>query len=161
MEPWVWAVLLLMLGIGLAVMEVFFTSAGILAVLSAMSLLAALLQRLLGPSGAQAMVALGGLIDTHAATASAVSSLDSKTGDLAGVVRDVLAARAERDGNIGTGTLRHLPWSHHVSDCRLKWTSCRFLRSHFGQRRQSAKIFKLSGNRTFQQIGNFVWARPC
>jgi membrane-bound ClpP family serine protease len=41
MEPWIWAVLLLMLGIGLAVMEVFFTSAGILAVLSAMSLLAA------------------------------------------------------------------------------------------------------------------------
>jgi membrane-bound ClpP family serine protease len=41
MDPWIWAVLLLMLGIGLAVMEVFFTSAGILAVLSAMSLLAA------------------------------------------------------------------------------------------------------------------------
>jgi membrane-bound ClpP family serine protease len=41
MEPWVWAVLLLMLGIGLAVMEVFFTSAGILAILSAMSLIAA------------------------------------------------------------------------------------------------------------------------
>jgi hypothetical protein len=38
---------------------------------------------------------LGRLKEQHAATASAVSSLDSKTGDLAGVVRDVLAARAE------------------------------------------------------------------
>jgi membrane-bound ClpP family serine protease len=41
MEPWVWALLLLMLGIGLAVMEVFFTSAGILAVLSFISLMTA------------------------------------------------------------------------------------------------------------------------
>jgi membrane-bound ClpP family serine protease len=41
MEPWVWALLLLTLGIGLAVMEVFFTSAGVLAVLSFISLMAA------------------------------------------------------------------------------------------------------------------------
>jgi membrane-bound ClpP family serine protease len=41
MDPWVWALLLLMLGIGLAVMEVFFTSAGILAVLSCISLITA------------------------------------------------------------------------------------------------------------------------
>jgi uncharacterized membrane protein (DUF4010 family) len=36
-----------------------------------MSLIAALLQRWMGPSGAQAAVALGGFVDTHAATASA------------------------------------------------------------------------------------------
>ena len=36
-----------------------------------MSLIAALLQRWLGPSGAQAAVAMGGFVDTHAATASA------------------------------------------------------------------------------------------
>ena len=37
-----------------------------------MSLFAALLQTILGPSGAQVTVALGGLVDTHAATAAAV-----------------------------------------------------------------------------------------
>ena len=36
-----------------------------------MSLFAALLQTIIGPSGAQVTVALGGLIDTHAATAAA------------------------------------------------------------------------------------------
>jgi membrane-bound ClpP family serine protease len=41
MEPWVWAILLLALGTGLAVSEVFFPSAGILGFLSAVSLVAA------------------------------------------------------------------------------------------------------------------------
>jgi uncharacterized membrane protein (DUF4010 family) len=44
-----------------------------------MLLIAALLQRLLGPSGAQATIALGGLIDTHAATASAARLASSGT----------------------------------------------------------------------------------
>jgi membrane-bound ClpP family serine protease len=39
---WVWAVLLLVLGIGLAIMEVFFPSAGILGFLAAASVLAAI-----------------------------------------------------------------------------------------------------------------------
>ncbi|MGA2034025.1 MAG: NfeD family protein [Thermoguttaceae bacterium] len=43
MEPWIWAVLLLMLGLGLAVLEVFFTSAGVLAFLSAAAMLAAII----------------------------------------------------------------------------------------------------------------------
>ncbi len=41
MEPWVWAVLLLVLGTGLALLEVFFPSAGILGFLSAVALLSA------------------------------------------------------------------------------------------------------------------------
>lgn len=41
MDPWIWAVLLLVLGTGLAVMEVFFPSAGILGFLSALALAAA------------------------------------------------------------------------------------------------------------------------
>jgi membrane-bound serine protease (ClpP class) len=41
MDPWVWAILLLLLGTGLAVMEVFFPSAGILAFLSVAAVLAA------------------------------------------------------------------------------------------------------------------------
>jgi membrane-bound serine protease (ClpP class) len=41
MEPWLWPVLLLTLGLGLALLEVFFTSAGILAFLSAAAMLAA------------------------------------------------------------------------------------------------------------------------
>jgi membrane-bound serine protease (ClpP class) len=41
MEPWVWPLLLLAVGLGLAVLEVFFTSAGMLALLSAAVLLAA------------------------------------------------------------------------------------------------------------------------
>jgi uncharacterized membrane protein (DUF4010 family) len=48
-----------------------------------MSLLAALVQTLLGPSGAEALVALGGLIDTHAATASAGRLASSGTLELA------------------------------------------------------------------------------
>lgn len=42
MEPWVWAVLLLCLGTGLAILEVFFPSAGILGFLSALSFLGAI-----------------------------------------------------------------------------------------------------------------------
>ena len=43
MDPWVWAVLLLVLGTGLAVLEIFFPSAGILAFLSVVALLAAIM----------------------------------------------------------------------------------------------------------------------
>ncbi len=42
MDPWVWAILLLVLGTGLAVMEIFFPSAGILAFLSVAAVLAAI-----------------------------------------------------------------------------------------------------------------------
>lgn len=42
MDPWVWAVLLLVLGTGLAVMEVFFPSAGLLGFLSATAVAAAI-----------------------------------------------------------------------------------------------------------------------
>lgn len=41
MDPWVWAVLLLVLGTGLAVLEIFFPSAGILGFLAAIALVAA------------------------------------------------------------------------------------------------------------------------
>jgi membrane-bound ClpP family serine protease len=42
MDPWVIAVLLLIVGLGLAVLEIFFPSAGVLAVLSAVAMLAAI-----------------------------------------------------------------------------------------------------------------------
>ncbi len=42
MDPWVWAVLLLVLGMGLAILEIFFPSAGILGFLAASSILAAI-----------------------------------------------------------------------------------------------------------------------
>jgi len=42
MDPWIWAVLLLLLGLGLAVLEIFFPSAGILGFLSACAILAAI-----------------------------------------------------------------------------------------------------------------------
>jgi membrane-bound serine protease (ClpP class) len=41
MHFWIWAILLLVLGAGLAVLEVFFTSAGVLGVLAGLSLVAA------------------------------------------------------------------------------------------------------------------------
>ena len=43
MDPWVWAILLLVLGTGLAVLEIFFPSAGILGFLSAAAILAAII----------------------------------------------------------------------------------------------------------------------
>jgi membrane-bound ClpP family serine protease len=43
MDYWVWAVLLLVLGMGLGIMEVFFTSAGLLAFLSAASIIASVI----------------------------------------------------------------------------------------------------------------------
>ena len=43
MELWVWAMLLLVLGMGLAILEVFFPSAGILAFLSAAATLASII----------------------------------------------------------------------------------------------------------------------
>jgi membrane-bound ClpP family serine protease len=42
-DPWLWAILLLMLGLVLLVMEIFFPSAGILAFLSAASFIAAII----------------------------------------------------------------------------------------------------------------------
>ena len=42
MNPWVWAVVLLLLGTALAVMEIFFPSAGVLAFLSVAALIAAI-----------------------------------------------------------------------------------------------------------------------
>lgn len=41
MDPWIWAILLLMLGIGLALLEVFFPSAGLLGFLAAAALISA------------------------------------------------------------------------------------------------------------------------
>lgn len=38
-DPWIWAVCLIILGLGLAVLEVFFPSAGILGFLSACAIL--------------------------------------------------------------------------------------------------------------------------
>jgi membrane-bound ClpP family serine protease len=50
MEPWIWPILLLALGLTLAVLEVFFPSAGLLALLSAVALVAAVIQAFrLGP----------------------------------------------------------------------------------------------------------------
>jgi membrane-bound ClpP family serine protease len=43
MDPWVWAILLLATGIGLAVLEIFFPSAGILGFLSAAAILASII----------------------------------------------------------------------------------------------------------------------
>lgn len=43
MEPWIWAVCLIILGLGLAVLEVFFPSAGILGFLAACSILGGIL----------------------------------------------------------------------------------------------------------------------
>jgi uncharacterized membrane protein (DUF4010 family) len=52
------------------------------AAFAVMSLIAALLQRLLGASGAQVTVALGGFVDTHAATAAAARLAASGTLEL-------------------------------------------------------------------------------
>ncbi len=43
MDPWIWAVCLIVLGVGLAVLEVFFPSAGILGFLAACSILGGIL----------------------------------------------------------------------------------------------------------------------
>ncbi len=43
MDPWVWAVLLLVFGMGLAILEIFFPSAGVLGFLAASSILAAII----------------------------------------------------------------------------------------------------------------------
>jgi membrane-bound serine protease (ClpP class) len=51
MDYWVWAFLLLVLGMCLGIMEVFFTSAGLLAFLSASSIIAAVILGFQGPHG--------------------------------------------------------------------------------------------------------------
>ena len=64
MEPWVWAILLLVLGTALAVLEIFFPSAGILAFLSAAALVAAIAMGFLQGMLAGILIllaALGGL----------------------------------------------------------------------------------------------------
>ena len=43
MDPWVWAVLLLVLGMGLAILEIFFPSAGLLGFLAASAVLGAII----------------------------------------------------------------------------------------------------------------------
>ncbi len=51
MDYWIWAFLLLVLGMCLAIMEVFFTSAGLLAFLSLGSIIAAVILGFQGPHG--------------------------------------------------------------------------------------------------------------
>jgi membrane-bound ClpP family serine protease len=67
MAPWIWAVLLLVLGIALAIMEVFFTSAGLLAVLAATALAASIWMGFQQGPLAGIVFALGGPAGTLAA----------------------------------------------------------------------------------------------
>ena len=62
MEPWVWAVLLLVLGAAFAVMEVFFTSAGILAFLSLAAVAAAVVMGFNQGPVTGVLILLGGII---------------------------------------------------------------------------------------------------
>ncbi len=61
MDLWVWAILLLLLGTCLAVMEVFFPSAGILGFLSAVSVLAAIVMGFYENALVGALVLLGAI----------------------------------------------------------------------------------------------------
>jgi membrane-bound ClpP family serine protease len=67
MDPWVWAILLLALGTGLAVMEIFFPSAGILGFLSAVSLLAAIVMGFREGPVAGILILLGAAVGLPAA----------------------------------------------------------------------------------------------
>jgi membrane-bound ClpP family serine protease len=62
MDPWVWAILLLTLATGLAVLEIFFPSAGILGFLSAVSLLAALVMGFYQGPITGILILIGGVI---------------------------------------------------------------------------------------------------
>ena len=62
MDPWVWAILLLALGTALAVLEIFFPSAGILAFLSAAALMAAIAMGFYQGLLAGIMILLGTLV---------------------------------------------------------------------------------------------------
>jgi membrane-bound ClpP family serine protease len=62
MDPWIWAILLLVLGFGLTVMEVFFPSAGILAFLAAVSVLAALVMGFQQGPLAGILILMGALV---------------------------------------------------------------------------------------------------
>lgn len=62
MDYWIWAILLFVLGIGLAILEVFFTSAGILGILSASALLAAIVMGFYQGSLAGILILLGVVI---------------------------------------------------------------------------------------------------
>ncbi len=61
-EPWVWACLLLVVGIALAVMEVFFTSAGILGFLSVASVVGAVIMGFRQNPVVGTMISIGALI---------------------------------------------------------------------------------------------------
>lgn len=62
MSPWIWAILLLVLACGLAVMEIFFPSAGILGFLSAVALLAAVVMGFQHGAITGILVLLGALV---------------------------------------------------------------------------------------------------
>ena len=62
MHFWIWAILLLVLGTGLAVMEIFFPSAGILGFLSAVALLAAVVMGFCQGPVAGILILLGAVI---------------------------------------------------------------------------------------------------
>jgi membrane-bound ClpP family serine protease len=62
MDPWVWAILLLVLGTGLAAMEIFFPSAGILGFLAAAALLAAVVMGFYQGPLAGTLILLGAVV---------------------------------------------------------------------------------------------------
>ena len=62
MDPWVWAILLLVLGTALAVLEIFFPSAGILGFLSAVAVLAAVVMGFSQSAIAGTLILLGAVV---------------------------------------------------------------------------------------------------
>jgi membrane-bound ClpP family serine protease len=62
MDPWIWAVLLLVLGTGLAVLEIFFPSAGILGFLAAVAILAAVVMGFYQNAVAGILILLGAVV---------------------------------------------------------------------------------------------------
>lgn len=61
-DPWIWAVLLLVVGTGLAVLEIFFPSAGILGFLSAIAVLAAIVMGFYQSPIVGVLVLLGAIV---------------------------------------------------------------------------------------------------
>ncbi len=62
MSPWLWAILLLVLAAGLAIMEIFFPSAGILGFLSAVAVLAAIVMGFQQGSITGILILLGAVV---------------------------------------------------------------------------------------------------
>src|SRR3990172_9106698 len=62
MNLWIWAILLLVLGAGLAVLEIFFPSAGILGFLSAVAVLAAVVMGFYQGPVAGILILLGAVV---------------------------------------------------------------------------------------------------